>query len=208
METTRRQPIQDRGKERYQLIIQATQRLVGERGNDQVSIRDIAKEAGVAPSSIYQYFDDKHAIIVAIMNDYFDRSFSLLAEQTSRAKSLAEWTAAIESSVDYFFAMLREDPSWATIWSGIQASPALRDIDNQDALRNAELLKDQLQGFCPHLSDKEALSACLLLVQMAGLTARMALFSDTRLADDLIQEFKTLLRLRVAQLGSQSTSAN
>ncbi len=200
MESTRRQPIQDRGKERYQLIVKATQRLVGERGNDQVSIRDIAKEAGVAPSSIYQYFDDKHAIIVAIMNEYFDRSFDLLATQTSQAQSLNEWVAAIELSVDYFFAMLRQDPAWATIWSGIQASPALRDIDNQDALRNARLLQGQLLQFCPQLGHAEALSACLLLVQTAGLTARMALFSDTQMADDLIEEFKTLLRLRVNAL--------
>ncbi|MDX1453373.1 MAG: TetR/AcrR family transcriptional regulator, partial [Oleiphilaceae bacterium] len=179
MESIRRQPIQERGKERYQLIIQATQRLVGSRGNDQVSIRDIAKAAGVAPSSIYQYFDDKHAIIVAIMSEYFDRSYELLAAQTSQANSLQEWVEAIENSVDYFLAMLQEDPGWATIWSGIQASPALREFDNQDAMRNATLLKEQLMAFCPHLSDKEALSACLLLVQTAGLTARMALFSDT-----------------------------
>ena len=202
MESTRRQPIQDRGKERYQLIVNATQRLVGERGNDQVSIRDIAKEAGVAPSSIYQYFDDKHAIIVAIMNEYFDRSFDLLATQTSQAGSLEEWVAAIEASIEFFFEMLREDPAWATIWSGIQASPALRDIDNQDALRNARLLQEQLLKFCPDLGREEALSACLLLVQTAGLTARLALFSDTQMADGLIREFKTLLRLRVADLAS------
>ncbi len=198
----RRRPSQDRGKERYDLIVRATQHLVGERGNDDVSIRDIAKEAGIAPSSIYQYFNDKNAIIVAIMEDYFDRSFEALKARTSSASNLSEWVLALEESVDFFINMIMEDPGWATIWSGIQASPALRDIDNEDALRNAHLLKEQILHFCPYVSAKEALAACVLLVQLVGLTARLALFSDTHLRDDLISEFKTILRMRIKALAA------
>jgi len=67
LQRNKRKPSQQRGILKYENIVEATKRLVGKRGSDDVSIRDIAKEANVAPSSIYQYFDDKNDIIIAIL---------------------------------------------------------------------------------------------------------------------------------------------
>jgi len=199
-ETSRRRPIQERGKERYQMIIEATTKLVGERGNDDVSIRDIAKQANVAPSSIYQYFHDKNDIIIAIMQDYFDRNYTLLKTVTSSATTLSEWINALDITIEYFFDRIKNDPGWATIWSGIQASPVLRDIDNEDAMRNANLLQGQLLLHCPHVKRAEALSACIMLVQLAAVTAKMALFTDKEMGSELIEEYKRIVRMRIKSI--------
>ena len=200
METTRRRPTQERGKERYQMIIDATTKLVGERGNDDVSIRDIAKQANVAPSSIYQYFHDKNDIIIAIMKDYFDRNYALLETVTSSATTLSEWVNALDVTIENFFGLIKNDPGWATIWSGIQASPVLRDIDNEDAMRNAYLLQSQLMVLCPHVEKTEALSACVMLVQLAAVTAKMALFTDKEMGSELIDEYKRIVRMRIKSI--------
>jgi len=200
MDLTRRKPSQERGKERYQMIIEATSILVGERGNDDVSIRDIAKQAGVAPSSIYQYFNDKNDIIVAIMKEYFDQNYEMLKSATGSAQTLSEWVNALDSTIEFFFDLIKNDPGWATIWCGIQASPVLRDIDNEDALRNARLLQGQLLNFCPHVDKAEAMTACFMLVQLAAVTGKMALFTDTEMGSDLINEFKRIVRMRVKSI--------
>lgn len=200
MQNSRRKPSQQRGKQRFDTIVAATHKLVGEKGSDDVSIRDIAKEADVAPSSIYQYFDDKNAILLSIMEEYFDRNFEWLSDRTSAAETLADWVNAIEESLDFFIDTLRDDPGWMIIWNGIQATPSLRDYDNADAMRNAQLLQQQLRHFCPHIPHKEALAVCALFVQMVPPTAKMSLWAEPEMEVLLINEFKNLVRTRVRAL--------
>jgi len=196
----RRKPSQQRGILKYEKIISATKRLVGRRGSDDVSLRDIAKEAEVAPSSIYQYFDDKNDIIIAIMEVHFDKTYEWLADHTNAATTLVEWVQAVEAALDFFISLLRIDPDWMTIWTGVQASPVLREYDNEDMLRNASLLQKQLRSFCPHISDDEALAVCLLFIQFASTTAKMALVLDHEMSQALILEYKHLIRMRIREL--------
>jgi len=196
----RRIPTQERGKQRYDRIVAATKELVGQRGSDDVSIRDIAKLAEVAPSSIYQYFDDKNDILIAIMDAYFDQSYDWLAQHTAEAKSLGDWVLSLEGTMDFFVTLLREDPEWFTIWTGVQASPILRDYDNQDVMRSAQLLQQQLRGFCPHIGEQQAVAICVLFLQLASTTARLSLFSDEQSEESLINEYKNLIRMRIREL--------
>ena len=103
MPTSRRKPTQERSREKYDLIVDAAKSLIGERGNDSVSMREIAKAAGVAPSSIYQYFPDKNAIVTAIMEGYFEQIQCFLKDVTSQAKNVNELSNALELAVDYFY---------------------------------------------------------------------------------------------------------
>lgn len=54
-------------------LIQATKKLIEERGFDQVKIEDIAKEAGVAKGTFYTYFKKKEDIISAVSEIEFGR---------------------------------------------------------------------------------------------------------------------------------------
>lgn len=58
----------DRKKE----IIQTAMRLFTEQGYDKTSLRDIAKEAGIALGLCYHYFDSKQKLFEAAMNQYVE----------------------------------------------------------------------------------------------------------------------------------------
>jgi AcrR family transcriptional regulator len=200
LQYNRRKPSQRRGILKYEKIISTTKSLVGLRGSDDVSIRDIAKHADVAPSSIYHYFDDKNDIIIAIMEVHFDESHQWLADRTSTAKTLVEWVQAIVDALDFFISVLKSDPDWLTIWMGVQASPALREYDNEDVMKNASLLQKQFCTFCPHILPSKALAVCVLFLQFASTTAKMALLLDQEMSESLIQEYKHLIRMRIREL--------
>jgi AcrR family transcriptional regulator len=51
-------------KARQQIIISAAERAYGKKPFETVSMRDIAKEAGMAVSSIYRYFPDQQTLFV------------------------------------------------------------------------------------------------------------------------------------------------
>lgn len=200
MQPNKRKPSQQRGILKYEKIVSTTKKLVGKRGSDDVSVRDIAKAVGVAPSSIYHYFDDKNDIIVAIMEVYFDQTYQWLAEHTADAENLFEWVEAVEGSLDFFIDLLKSDPDWMTIWTGVQASPVLREYDNDDVMRNASLLQKQLRFFCPHVTRDESLAVCVLFLQCASTTAKMALQLDQEMSLSLVREYKHLIRMRIREL--------
>ena len=196
MPTSRRKPTQERSREKYDLIIDSAKSLIGERGIDSVSMREIAKAAGVAPSSIYQYFPDKNAIVTAIMEGYFEQIQCLLKDVTSQAKSVSELSNALELAVDYFYQLFLDNPTLTTIWAGIQANTVLRDLDTEDTKTNAKLLADKLCELLPQADHQAVFDACLLMIQMLGLTVRMTLAMEDEVGLRLLNEFKTLSRIR------------
>lgn len=104
---------------REEAIIEATNRLLGVRGYEMMSMDDIAAEVGIAKGSLYRHFESKEALAAAVMVRLLERTRDALAalpaELDARGKleQLLRWTLAerLEGSVPHL-------PS---------TSPALRD---------------------------------------------------------------------------------
>lgn len=72
---------QKRAKETKAKIIAAAKKVIAEKGFDNVSIEDIAKQANVATGSFYTYFKRKEDIIDELNNNDFYRLAQLANEQ-------------------------------------------------------------------------------------------------------------------------------
>lgn len=66
----RSKPSQARGKERVRQILVAALKLFKERGIEEVTTNDIAAEAQIPIGSLYRYYPNKDAIIVALTELY------------------------------------------------------------------------------------------------------------------------------------------
>ena len=196
----RRSPSQSRGKEKVEAIVNSAKNLIGERGNDAVSMREIAAHAGISPSSIYQYFPDKNAILQAIMQNYFTRIQLMIATLTSSVSSVDNIAGQIADGMDQFMGLFRNEPALATIWAGVQANTVLREMDAEDSIKNATTLADALKSLSPQIDRTEAFNASLLLMHIAGTTVRLALTVDKVQSDALITELKLLTKLRIEAL--------
>ena len=64
-------PKERRSQKTRQTILKAAQDLVVEKGVDNVSIREIAKRVDYSPAALYEYFDDKSAILASLCQDGF-----------------------------------------------------------------------------------------------------------------------------------------
>ena len=64
--TPRKLPTQARAKARIQRVLDATQAILNRDGPAAVTTPAIAAESGVSVGSIYQYFPNKEAIILAL----------------------------------------------------------------------------------------------------------------------------------------------
>lgn len=63
----RKTPAQRRAVETCAAIVEATARILEEKGQDALNTNRIAERAGVSVGTLYQYFPDKHAILVALI---------------------------------------------------------------------------------------------------------------------------------------------
>ncbi|KZY67175.1 hypothetical protein A3742_07840 [Oleiphilus sp. HI0071] len=198
--TSRRTPTQKRSKERYELVVNTAKQLIGERGNDSVSMREIAKQANVPISSIYQYFPDKNAILEAIMQSYFEEIRQGLRHFVDCCQCREDLKKGIIQGIDLFYATFKQEPTLAILWAGLQANPKLKELDAQDSRENAGLLTDKLCCFSKNSSSNEIYNAVLLLLHSAGMTVRLALDMEPAQADRFIDEYKALALLRLDAL--------
>jgi len=98
MKVTERKSDQTRAR-----ILEAALRLFRQRGFEQATMRDIAKEAHVALGAAYYYFDSKDAIVMAFYELAQTELAPLLEDGLANTRDLRErLTAVITAKFDYF----------------------------------------------------------------------------------------------------------
>ena len=69
----RRKPKQTRSSETFEVIVEAAAHVLLEHGYAKATTNRIAERAGVSVGSLYQYFDSKDAVFVAVMQNYISQ---------------------------------------------------------------------------------------------------------------------------------------
>jgi len=196
----RRIPTQARSKAKYDAIIATAKELIGERGNDAVSMREIAKQAEVPISSIYQYFPDKNAILEAIMQDHFDLIRTFIKGFVDSCHSQQDLKNGIEAGIDLFYSSFKKDPALASLWAGLQANSELKALDAEDSHINAEIITHRIMAMSSKHSHDDIYQAALLLLHTSGMTVRLALDMPDENAKKFLNEFIQLALLRLNDL--------
>jgi AcrR family transcriptional regulator len=93
-------------------ILEATIRTLGEKGSAQVSLRDIAREAGVALSQLHYYFGSREQLIRAAASYMMKQRIACLQAELARATAPAE---RVSLAIRLIRRQLRTDPSVAKI---------------------------------------------------------------------------------------------
>jgi AcrR family transcriptional regulator len=83
-----RPPQQDRSRDTYARILDATERLLESREFDALRVEQVLAEAGVSTGSFYARFSGKQALLDALLGRYMD-GLRELTEQGARATGVA-----------------------------------------------------------------------------------------------------------------------
>lgn len=75
--------------ERRRLILDAAARLFSAEGYDRTSIRDIARNVGLLPGSVYHYFPSKRDLFLAVHREGFERTLERI--RNAAASSPDPW---------------------------------------------------------------------------------------------------------------------
>ena len=199
-ETTRRSPKQARSQRRVEALLDATRRLVGRRGNDAVSMREIAAEAGISVSSVYQYFPDKNALLRALIVRYLDEIRTAIFGVLASVESLDDLITGVGELIDTLWAMFEREPELAAIWSGIQANAVLREHDMQDTREIAQGFAALARNLVPNADPDEVFDVAFYTAHVAFFSLRIAHHAPPEEAASLLREQKKLIALRLESL--------
>jgi AcrR family transcriptional regulator len=95
---------QQKAETRQRLMDAAAAELASGRSFDTLSLREVAKLAGIAPTSFYRHFHDMEGLGLALIEEHSEALLSLMhrvREQASEGRSVIR--ASVETLFDYIF---------------------------------------------------------------------------------------------------------
>jgi AcrR family transcriptional regulator len=135
----RRVPAQARSRERVERILEAAARLVLTNGVDGLTTRSIAEAAELPVASLYQYFTDKEAVLLALC----ERDMAEMDDQVATdLLAVEELTVAtmVDTVMRAFVKVYHRRPAFMQIWMRGRTNPAIYDYGRHHNRRTAENL--------------------------------------------------------------------
>ncbi|UOZ09080.1 MULTISPECIES: TetR/AcrR family transcriptional regulator [unclassified Amycolatopsis] len=113
----RRQPVQQRSAKRVEQMLDASAALIDELGYDALTTTLIAKRAGVAVGSLYQFFPDKRAVVQALTARNLERFVGAVNERLNQLGP-EHWWDVVDSILDIYLEMHRSVPGFSKVHFG------------------------------------------------------------------------------------------
>lgn len=173
----RREPVQARSRRTVERILRAAEALVAEEGVDAATTRSIAQRAGVSAPSLYRFFDDRDAVLDALLEDMLSEleTATTEAEQSFTGASVAEF---VQLQFDLHVSYYRRHPSLARLWFGGRVSPPVVELVRERNRALARRAREMLTG-AGLLAPDTPQVACDLLVEFGDRALELA-FRDGR----------------------------
>lgn len=198
-------PTQARSRERVERILDATAQLVLVDGIDGLTTRSIADAAELPVASLYQYFSDKEAVLLALC----ERDMAEMDEQVARDLAAVPdltVTSMVETAMRAFVTVYHRRPAFMQIWMRGRTNNAIYDYGRHHNKRIAENLLAVATG--ADLIDAEAFTPAQLTViaelavEVGDRAFQLAFERDPRGDDFLLDQAIELVTGYLARIAS------
>lgn len=198
-----RVPQQARSREKFDAILGAALRLIHEKGYEQVSMREIAREVNLPIASVYQYFPNKLAVVRQLWEGYTSELSVLLGaelEAVAKDPCVATFHRAVGNVIDHMVAHHRDNPAFLGIWRSVDGSPELRALNRQDTLRVADAIGAAVLKVRPDADPNAVLTRALVACETASATVKLAQELPTERLTGLYETLKSVLIEMLAEV--------
>lgn len=194
--TPRKRPRQARSKVTVDTILEATARVLVKQGFDGLTTNAVAAAAGVSIGSLYQYYPNKVALVLALIDRHMDEMNNAILAELTRVANLPLAEAA-RCVVELTIRVHAIDPDLHRVLTEqvprIGKLARLREVDEICHRMVAGLLaarKDEIAIRDPDLA------AFILVSTIESVVHRAALLYPQRLRDPRLVDETTLLVTR------------
>jgi AcrR family transcriptional regulator len=188
----RRQPVQQRSAKRVEQMLNASAELIDELGYDALTTTLIAKRAGVAVGSLYQFFPDKRAVVQALTQRNLEQFIASVTERLAQVDH-GHWWEVVDSILDIYLRMHREIPGFSKVHFGDVVDLQLLD-DNRD--NNAVLVDALTEILVPNLdvAVEDLRFALTIANETADALLKLAFRRDPMGDEQIVSEAKYVVK--------------
>ncbi|MDF3818704.1 TetR/AcrR family transcriptional regulator [Leptospira sp. 96542] len=197
MEKGIRKQVQTRSKERLGYIVKNAKKLIGEKGIESVSMREIALTSKIQIGSLYQYFPNKTSLILYIMSGYYDTMYDKTRKILDKVESLEDLEFASEKAFKQFRKYFVTDNSLSNLWAGARAIPELVAEDNAVTLRYADLIVKTTLRVVPNIKETEVKPFALYYCHSIATVLRLTTALDRTTGSAVIRESLEIIRFKL-----------
>ena len=143
-----------RGEQRQQDLLRAAAAVFGRLGYHETTTNAIAKEAGVSPATLYQFFPNKEAIASTLASNYAREMAE--AERAIDSQGVLSFTEAIQELLDVCMSFIRKHPEFHTLVVEAPLSAAAREEKQFLGQAFVDFIAAHLRRELPTLSRSES----------------------------------------------------
>ena len=190
----RRVPTQRRARETVSLILDTTAELLDEVGVDTFTTNLLAERAGIRVSTVYRYYPNKLAVIVALaerLAEEWDAWFEGWEPLADPERDLLE---SYELLLDRWVERIQNQPGGMAIRRAMQALPELRDVERRDNDGLARSFSKALRARGVRVPPKRLQTAGRMLLDTAAAVAGEMLIRGSATARSSFEELKQMHR--------------
>jgi AcrR family transcriptional regulator len=198
----RKVPQQARSRARVQAVYAAAERTIGAEGVEALTMIRLASEAGVPVGTLYQFFEDKAAVLDAIAHRATD-SFDSVVTQALETAADGDWRGLASILFDAFIQHARANPAYVAIRAGHYLSAELQRADDASVDAIAALVRAALVTGENIIDSPELATVCRVAVQVAGALLDLAFRLDPDGDADTLAQARRITLLYLEDIAAQ-----
>lgn len=184
----KRAPRQKRAVETYERILDVATRLLSDVGVERISTNLIAAQAGIKVPTLYRYFPNKYAVLMALGERLMDCQNRVIEQWLERSRGKTNPAAIIEDIeflIDGTIKATRQIPGALPIMLALRAVPSLQNVRLASHRKMSDHITDTIGAVLPDLPRDQHWPRVRLSVEIAYAAVEMAL-EEPRVEDALI----------------------
>lgn len=184
----KRAPRQKRAVETYNRILDVSTRLLTELGVDGMTTNLIADEAGIKVPTLYRYFPNKYAVLMALGHRLMEAQNTIIEQWLDRSQNNSSPGALIED-FEFLIAnsikVTRAEPGALAISLSLRAVPALQKVRLASHRMMTDLITARIAERLTGVSQELLWPRVRLSLDLAYAAIEMTL-EEPRVDDDLV----------------------
>ena len=185
----RRTPKQDRARDTIEVILHATAQILDQKGAAALNTNAIAERAGISVGTLYEYFPDKEAVLVALARRQLARDRAIMLDVIS-APGGGSFPERVRRAIRVLIGLHAENESVRKVTMATHLAHGLWDEHAEPVRAVADLLA-QVEGALPRnvpLSQTSifVLTRAVVGVVRAAMREQPELLRAKELEDELV----------------------
>ncbi|CAI8700610.1 HTH tetR-type domain-containing protein [Pseudomonas sp. IT-P74] len=191
-EAVRRNPTQQRSRDRQERILATAAELIADKGSDPLKMSEIAERSEISIGSLYQYFPDKSSVIRTLAERYNAQSRRCIAEAMEVVEDARGLQTAYSQLLDQYYEIVMATPVMRDIWSGMQADKQLLQLELGESRVAGALLSQAMLRVYPDCDEQQVQESAFLIWHLGEATMRLAVTCAPEEGRALVEAFKRM----------------